>query len=152
MSYKSDLVVSKDSWLRSKMQLHITHQGWFAIRMNPDRQGRNEPESRDSQGPYLLTWFNLAPAWISNYTHIKLWDYITYPFPNFKDATIEVMEWISNFIPHFTGHVITYPSLDLSESILVKGVKGSSFPFIVRHLYIETPLNPLWFSVLCGLR
>ena len=25
---------------------------------------------------------------------------ITYPFPNFNSCTIEVWEWISNFIPH----------------------------------------------------
>ena len=38
-----------------------------------------------------------------------MWDEITYPFLNFNGCTIEVSEWISNFIPHFTGHVITYP-------------------------------------------
>ena len=37
-----------------------------------------------------------------------MWDEITYPFPNFKGGTVEVWEWISNFIPHFTMHVITY--------------------------------------------
>ena len=25
------------------------------------------------------------------------------------DSTVEIWEWISNFIPHFTGCVITYP-------------------------------------------
>ena len=35
---------------------------------------------------------------------------MTYPFPNFNGATIEVGEWISNYIPHFTVCVITYPS------------------------------------------
>ena len=30
----------------------------------------------------------------------KAWDEITYPFPNFNGATVEVWEWISNFIPH----------------------------------------------------
>ena len=53
----------------------------------------------------------LLPAWISNYIHYKVWDEITYPFPNFN---VEVWEWISNFIPHFIGHVITYPCWDLS--------------------------------------
>ena len=43
-------------------------------------------------------------TWISNYIHYKVWDKITYPFPNW--------EWISNFIPHFSGHVITYPWWD----------------------------------------
>ena len=27
----------------------------------------------------------------------------------FNGRTIEFWEWISNFIPHFIGHVITYP-------------------------------------------
>ena len=31
----------------------------------------------------------------------KVWDEITYPFPNFNGVTVEVWEWISNFIPHF---------------------------------------------------
>ena len=36
-------------------------------------------------------------------------DEIPYPFPNFNGVTVEVWEWISNFMPYFTGHVITYP-------------------------------------------
>ena len=28
----------------------------------------------------------------------KVWDEITYPFLNFNDRTVEVLEWISNFI------------------------------------------------------
>ena len=53
------------------------------------------------QEPHLLTWINLIPAGISNYIHYKVWHEITYPFPNFNGATIEVWEWISNFIPQF---------------------------------------------------
>ena len=34
-----------------------------------------------------------------------------YPFPNFHGATVQVWEWISNFIPHFIMNVITYPCL-----------------------------------------
>ena len=29
-----------------------------------------------------------------------MWDEITYPFPNFNSATVEVWDWISTFIPH----------------------------------------------------
>ena len=39
----------------------------------------------------------------------KVWDEITYPFPNFNGTTIEVWEWISNSIPHFMIYVIAYP-------------------------------------------
>ena len=51
---------------------------------------------------------------ISNHKPNKVWDEITYPFPNFNGCTIEVWEWISNFIPHFIIDVITYPWWDLS--------------------------------------
>ena len=55
-------------------------------------------------------WYGLTfiPAWIRNYTHYKVWDESTYLFLNFNGATVEVYEWISNFIPHFAGKVITY--------------------------------------------
>ena len=47
-----------------------------------------------------------------NYIHYKVWDEITYPFPNFNGATVEAREWISYFIPPFTRLVITYPLWD----------------------------------------
>ena len=50
-------------------------------------------------------------AWISNYIHYIVWDKITNSFPNFNCATVEAWEWLSDFIPHFTGDVITYPYL-----------------------------------------
>ena len=33
---------------------------------------------------------------------------IIYPFPNFNGAAVEVCEWISYFILHFTERMITY--------------------------------------------
>ena len=35
--------------------------------------------------------------------------WITYPFPNFNGATVEVREWVSNYIQQFNEYVITYP-------------------------------------------
>ena len=43
-----------------------------------------------------------------------MWDEIMYPFPNFNCPTIEVWEWINNFILHLVEHVITYPCSNLS--------------------------------------
>ena len=37
---------------------------------------------------------------------------ITYPFPNFNNATIKAKEWINNFIQYFLMDVITYPFQD----------------------------------------
>ena len=45
-----------------------------------------------------------------------MWDGITYPFPNFNGATVEVWEWISNIIPHFLMDVIACPWWDQSQS------------------------------------
>ena len=61
-----------------------------------------------AQGPFLLTWLSLIPAWISNHRHRKVGDELTY----FNSATIEVWEWISNFIQRFMIDVITYPCSD----------------------------------------
>ena len=53
-------------------------------------------------------WYgvNSIPAWISNYVHYKV--KLIYSFPNFN-ATVKVLEWVSNFIPHFVMNVIIYP-------------------------------------------
>ena len=40
---------------------------------------------------YTKHGLTLIPAQISNYLHYKVWDEITYPFPNFNGATVEVM-------------------------------------------------------------
>ena len=36
-------------------------------------------------------------------------DEITYLFQNFSGTTVEVWEWISDFMPHFIMDVVTYP-------------------------------------------
>ena len=58
----------------------------------------------------------------------KLSDGITHLFPNFDGAVIEVWEYISDFIPQFTGDIISYAcwEWDWSQSMLLKvgpGVK-----------------------------
>ena len=54
----------------------------------------------------------------------KVWDEITYPFPNFNGATAEVWEWMSNSIPHFMTDVIIYLYSNCFVSMLVKGTIG----------------------------
>ena len=51
-------------------------------------------------GPFYQR--GLSPAWINNHTPGKVWSEITYPFPTFNGASVEVWEWswISNFILH----------------------------------------------------
>ena len=45
----------------------------------------------------------LIPAWISNHIYYKVWDVITYPFPNFNGATVEVWEWVNISSHAFLG-------------------------------------------------
>ena len=57
---------------------------------------------RTSAGPHLLT-FNPSMDKCIQY---KVLDENTYPFPYFNGVVVEVLEWRSNFIEYFTGHVI----------------------------------------------
>ena len=68
--------------------------------------------------PFYYYRLTLIPASISNYSHDQLWDKITYPFPNFNGATVEVWEWISNSTHFLLG------MQDLSSLMLVKGAPG----------------------------
>ena len=81
----------------------------------------------------LLTWLNLIPAWISNHISSKVWEEIIYPFPNFKGATVEVGEWISNFIPHFTMDVITYPCWDIGVDTNIEVIVVSLTTWEAHH-------------------
>ena len=70
---------------------------------------------------YTKTWvpfywheLTLIPACISYYIHHRIWDEVTYPFPNLNGETNEAWERISNFISYISGHVITYTSWNKS--------------------------------------
>ena len=67
---------------------------------------------------------NIATSWFFDYIHYEMWHEITYQFQNFYGATVEVYQWISNCLSHFTGHVISYPCWNLCWSMLVKGASG----------------------------
>ena len=54
--------------------------------------------TKSSWGPFYWHGLILSPAQISNQSIIMCRMKIIYPFPNFRGASIEVWEWISNFI------------------------------------------------------
>ena len=66
----------------------------------------------DTIGSFYQDRPTIIPAWICNNIPYKWWDGITYAFPNFNGCTVEVLEWISNFILHLVMDVITYPCWD----------------------------------------
>ena len=69
-----------------------------------------------------------------------MWDEITFHFPNFNGATIEVWEWISNFIPPFTGYVITYFCWEY-ELICVDKRDPGEQPWSIRVNYSNELVN-----------
>ena len=78
-----------------------------------------------------------------------MWEEVNYSFQNFS-CTVEVSEWISNFIPHFTNDVIIYPRWDLNQSMLVIGAAGhqdktelSEWLCIMEYLWKMKSLNVL---------
>ena len=60
-------------------------------------------------GPLDKYGSTLILAWIINHMPNKVWYEITFPFQNFNGATVDIWEWISNFIPNFEMGAITYP-------------------------------------------
>ena len=56
----------------------------------------------------------LIPAWKSNDIHYRVWNEITYSFPNFNGCTdVDVWVWISNFTPQFTGYACDYLTIHI---------------------------------------
>ena len=98
------------SWAKPLLKLW---QGWVMISQR--KLGAIAHPCLSLQGPHLLTWIKFHPN-IDMQLHplYRVWDEITYPFPNFNGTTVEAWEWISNSILHFNGHVITYPGWDQS--------------------------------------
>ena len=54
----------------------------------------------DTRGPFDKRGLTLNPTLINNYMPGKVWDEISFPFSNFKDATGDIWEWISYLIPN----------------------------------------------------
>ena len=78
-------------------------------------------------GPFYQQGLTLIPGWRSNYIHNDVWNAITYPLPNSNGAAVDVWGLISNFIPHFIGHVNAYSSWDQRE-YPISGIALDSLP------------------------
>ena len=54
---------------------------------------------------------------MNDYIHYKLWDEITYPFPNFNGTNVVVCEWTSNLIPHMGIWLLIHAGTSLQNKI-----------------------------------
>ena len=62
-------------------------------------------EAEDNQSPFT----NMDWSHASNHMPSQVWNKITYPFPSFNCAAIEVCDRISNSILHFMEVIIDSP-------------------------------------------
>ena len=53
--------------------------------------------------PFYQNILTSILGWIGYDIHYEVWDEITYPFTNFNGATVEVWEWINDFVSYSTG-------------------------------------------------
>ena len=74
------------------------------------------PAQKASDAENVSIWWRhhehgliLILAWISTRMASKVWDEITYPSQTSTVHTVDVWEWMSNFIPHFIIDVIIHP-------------------------------------------
>ena len=82
------------------------HAGGKWLIHDTKRHKDNQLQSLKLPCRISLTWFNFNPSMdLSKSIHYKVWDEITLKIPLDR----EVWERISNFISHFTWHVISYP-------------------------------------------
>ena len=51
----------------------------------------------------MLTWITFNRSIESNHNRQNMRNEITYPFPNFNGAAVDVWGWTSNFVPHFVN-------------------------------------------------
>ena len=101
LSLLSSLFATKPPWNECHIILLTIHQNKAKC-----SQATTDGVTRD---PFYKRSLTLILAWVTNDSHHKIRDEITYPFLNFNGGTVEVWECISNLIPHFTALVITYP-------------------------------------------
>ena len=64
-----------------------------------------------TMNPFCLHGLTLITAWICYPMPSKMWGEITYPFLNFNCVSIEIYDWISNFVPHLIINIATNPSM-----------------------------------------
>ena len=101
-----------------------------------------------SWDPFYWRGLTLIPAWISNYICYKVWDEMTFQFLNINCATVDVWQWICNFIQHFTGHMVSYPCWDFSQSVLVKQAPGCLCCYYLIYCKVTWHLAALsWTSL-----
>ena len=95
-----------------KMAAILSRPPWVYFLASAALDGGSVPVG--TRGFFYSFGLTVISACIGNHMFRKVWDEIIYPFPNYNGATVEVGEWICNFISYFIMDVITQPCWDQS--------------------------------------
>ena len=76
---------------------HLTFEKWYRnwyLYIAPSKFSATRVKRL---GPLLSKWSTFNPAWINNHMPSKVWNEITYPFPNLIDCTISLFGMDTSF-------------------------------------------------------
>ena len=78
----------------------------FLVQVKFKLKIRSEATDNHTVVVFLRQTRNIDKPWVSKHMPCKVWDKITYPFTNFNGSTVELWEWLNNFISHIIMDVI----------------------------------------------
>ena len=118
----SGILIEIHTFWFKKIHLKMSSGKWWIFCLGFKRchfefyNQHNSVSCKDIWGPFYQHGLIIIPARISYHMPSKLWDEITYPFPNFNGCTVDVFEWSSNFSSHFIMDVIIHPCYNYGVS------------------------------------
>ena len=94
-----------------------------------------------NRGPFYKHGLTFIPARISNYIHYKVQEEITYPFPNFNVAVVEIWGWIKHVISYF------YWTCDCLSILVLKSPHASHQINTIYIILPDFPTCPYWIRI-----
>ena len=91
---------------------------------------------------FRLTWinWNCMDKWLHPLWNVG-WNYLSIPKLQRNGSTVEVWEWLSNFIPHFIMNIITYPCRDSKlNHVSKRGPRRLSTDNQIHSQFVSSPL------------
>ena len=94
--YCGDMMVIKLSYLHNEIS-YTGKISSFILNQGPGSLLSHQIPFEDRLTLHSINYtLTMIPAWARNHMSNKVWEEITYPFPNFNGATFEVWELIDN--------------------------------------------------------
>ena len=109
------------------------------LRRTQSRRAPSSPSKLvgNNWGPFYLHGLSLIPVWISNHMPCKVWDEITYPFPNFNGCILLHYIWVTN-----TFNVAGYAYCTIGRYVVAPYIRPH-----IRRVKSNVDINYLLFPI-----